>query len=49
MKEWKILIEQNNVRKEITISAVSYSAAYIEAMCNNPGCKIVSISEIRPE
>lgn len=47
MKQWKVIIEQDNKKKEIILFGERYSDIYIKTSLEYPECIIISISEIR--
>ena len=47
MKRWKVVIQKDNINKEIEVEAISYADAYIKAGTLYPGYDIKSVTEIR--
>lgn len=47
MRRWKITVEFENRIFEEIIESVSYTEAYINIEVLYPGCRVLSISEVR--
>jgi hypothetical protein len=47
MRNWRVIINCNDVIFEIEIEAESYSDAFIRSENNYPSCAVKSITEIR--
>jgi hypothetical protein len=49
MKTWKVILEIDNKKKEFNLEAERYSDIYITVTTENPGCRVLSITELRPK
>lgn len=47
MKNWKVIIDHEGKRLEVTMEAANYPDAYVNIEIKYPGCQIISITEIR--
>jgi hypothetical protein len=48
MKKWKVIIELEGKEVELITEARYYSDAFVNAETQYPGCRVKSITEIKP-